>query len=172
VADITIAVSKVINTLTKTEECTEIDVKVLKACFRMLHEAIKAGVALAPAAEVLHIKRLDQYVAAHVPSGSGVHTMGTEISRAFTSSSLRRTPAHPAATIVVEYAKGRGNPTLRSPPTLSNTSNDDPNKDSTQDSDMCTFDTTSYESLSSASSVPSSPTVLAQLQLSFDDEDW
>ena len=33
--------------------------------------------------------------------------MGTEISRAFTSSSLRRTPAHPAATIVVEYAKVR-----------------------------------------------------------------
>ena len=150
-----------INAVAGSGDCTEVDAKVLKACLKPLLELLKYPQTADCALATLDHGRLDLFLQVHVPAESGLYLMGAEVCKALAArSTLRLDPRDRSPAVVVECVRHR----LRSSSVLSSSSR----SASTSIDTSHDLSTSVYESLSSDSSVPSSPFDIARLTLSFD----
>ena len=171
---------QVVNTVSSGEGCTDFDSKMLKLCFKIMHELVRHPRTAEYAISGLDINLLDVYLQTYVPSNSGLALMGTEVCKALANKGRQALEAKSKerkdrpSTVVVECVKERGS-TVRSSSALSNSSSQRSRSasfthDTSVDTSHDLSTATAYESLSSDSSVPSSPFDLAHLTMSFDND--
>mmetsp|Transcript_67488 Transcript_67488/g.119654 ORF Transcript_67488/g.119654 Transcript_67488/m.119654 type:complete len:944 (-) Transcript_67488:1635-4466(-) len=164
---LTTAICEVVDAMMSSDGCSETDLKALKHCFKVLHEVVKYPKPLECAFSLLDVKRLDLYIQIYVPSSSGAYHLMADVCKALVA---RGRAVDRPSTVVVECVRER----LRSSSALSTSSSRSASSlrsaSATMDTSVDTFHdlSSAYESLSSDSSMPSSPRMWAAFEESFD----